>query len=97
MKLPWTGLHGERIRYEHRFMPFNVVITPPPVTYSQYKEMTDFCNDEKDGNRTNNLYIKACKCFQQAKVLLESVPDPNEEVSLDQLEEFSLTRIFSLK
>lgn len=79
LKLPWCGLHGERIRYEHRFMPFNVVISPPPVSYSQYKEMTDYCLYEMK-DRTNELYLTACKCFQQAKSLLETIPDQNDEV-----------------
>lgn len=71
-------------------MPFNVVIAPPPVSYSQYKEMTDYCiNEVKD--RPNELYIIACKCFQQAKNLLETIADPNDEVRAKKRFNFNLT------
>ena len=34
---PKFELDSEQVRYEHRFAPFNSVMTPPPVHYLQFK------------------------------------------------------------
>lgn len=34
---PQFELDSEQVRYEHRFAPFNSVVTPPPVHYIQFK------------------------------------------------------------
>lgn len=77
VKLPWPGLNTEQIRYEHRFLPFRNILAPPPVSYTQYKDMT---SNRYSQQTSTDLYIMACKSFQQAKTLLEAIPDPNEEV-----------------
>ena len=79
LKIPCSGLNSEQIRYEHRFMPFNNVIAPPSVSYSQYKEMTD---QSRFGikQKSRDLYLTACKCFESAKKFFETITDANEEV-----------------
>lgn len=80
LKMPWSGLNSEQIRFEHRFMPFNNLIAPPSVSYAQYKEMTDqskFVIKQK----SRDLYLTASKCFESAKKLFETISDANEEVS----------------
>ena len=77
LKLPWTGLNTEQIRYDHRFSPFRNVLAPPPVSYSQYRDMT---NNRHFQQNSNQLFHLAMKSFDQAKTLLETINDPNEEV-----------------
>ena len=37
MHHPQFDFDSEEVRYNHRFAPFGNLITPPPVTYAQYK------------------------------------------------------------
>lgn len=37
VRKPQFELDSEQVRYEHRFAPFNSVVTPPPVHYIQFK------------------------------------------------------------
>lgn len=37
VRKPKFELDSEQVRYEHRFAPFNSVMTPPPVHYLQFK------------------------------------------------------------
>lgn len=37
VRRPQFELDSEQVRYEHRFAPFNSVVTPPPVHYIQFK------------------------------------------------------------
>ena len=37
VRKPSFELDSEQVRYEHRFAPFNSVVTPPPVHYIQFK------------------------------------------------------------
>jgi hypothetical protein len=79
LKQPWSpGMNSEQIRYEHRFAPFNNVLAPPSVSYGQYKEMEQQINASQ---QPNQLYVMACTCFSQAKMLLENITDPDEEIS----------------
>ncbi|GFU02843.1 n-alpha-acetyltransferase 35, NatC auxiliary subunit [Nephila pilipes] len=79
LKRPCVEFDNEKVRYEHRFSPFNAVLTPPPVPYSQFKEMTDF-NQFQTRFTPEDLYLDACKCFHHARSNLESISDPSEEV-----------------
>lgn len=40
VRKPKFELDSEQVRYEHRFAPFNGVLTPPPVHYLQFKVST---------------------------------------------------------
>ena len=44
VKVPLQEFDSEQVRYEHRFFPFHVVMTPPPVHYDQFLSMTDLSN-----------------------------------------------------
>ena len=37
VRLPDSEFDCEETRYNHRFAPFGVLVTPPPVHYSQFK------------------------------------------------------------
>ncbi|KAM9823063.1 N-alpha-acetyltransferase 35, NatC auxiliary subunit [Syngnathus typhle] len=73
-------LDSEQVRYEHRFAPFNSVVTPPPVHYIQFKEMSDL-KKYNPAPGSADLYLAASKHFQQAKLILENVPSPDAEVN----------------
>ncbi|XP_037114142.1 N-alpha-acetyltransferase 35, NatC auxiliary subunit [Syngnathus acus] len=73
-------LDSEQVRYEHRFAPFNSVVTPPPVHYIQFKEMSDL-KKYNPAPGSADLYLAASKHFQQAKLILENVPSPDSEVN----------------
>ncbi|XP_056275473.1 N-alpha-acetyltransferase 35, NatC auxiliary subunit isoform X2 [Pseudoliparis swirei] len=77
---PQFELDSEQVRYEHRFAPFNSVVTPPPVHYIQFKEMSDLKKYNPPPGSAD-LYMAASKHFQQAKLILENVPCPDPEVN----------------
>uniref|UniRef100_A0A8C9G3F8 N-alpha-acetyltransferase 35, NatC auxiliary subunit n=1 Tax=Pavo cristatus TaxID=9049 RepID=A0A8C9G3F8_PAVCR len=81
VRKPKFELDSEQVRYEHRFAPFNSVITPPPVHYLQFKEMSDL-NKYSPPPQSADLYMAASKHFQQAKMILENIPNPDHEVRL---------------
>uniref|UniRef100_A0A8D0IC96 N-alpha-acetyltransferase 35, NatC auxiliary subunit n=2 Tax=Sus scrofa TaxID=9823 RepID=A0A8D0IC96_PIG len=80
VRKPKFELDSEQVRYEHRFAPFNSVMTPPPVHYLQFKEMSDL-NKYSPPPQSPELYVAASKHFQQAKMILENIPNPDHEVS----------------
>nr|KAF6434000.1 N-alpha-acetyltransferase 35, NatC auxiliary subunit [Molossus molossus] len=80
VRKPKFELDSEQVRYEHRFAPFNSVMTPPPVHYLQFKEMSDL-SKYSPPPQSPELYVAASKHFQQAKMILENIPNPDLEVS----------------
>ncbi|XP_045436031.1 N-alpha-acetyltransferase 35, NatC auxiliary subunit isoform X3 [Pipistrellus kuhlii] len=80
VRKPKFELDSEQVRYEHRFAPFNSVMTPPPVHYLQFKEMSDL-NKYSPPPQSPELYVAASKHFQQAKMILENLPNPDREVN----------------
>ncbi|KAK1786971.1 hypothetical protein P4O66_017338, partial [Electrophorus voltai] len=78
VRKPQFELDSEQVRYEHRFAPFNSVVTPPPVHYIQFKEMSDL-KKYNPPPRSADLYTAASKHFQQAKLILENVSSPDAE------------------
>ncbi|KAK6630155.1 hypothetical protein RUM44_005709 [Polyplax serrata] len=70
---------NEQVRYEHRFAPFTNLITPPPVRYLEFKEMNSFRPDMVPDS--SNLYLGGCKHFHQARSLMESLANPDNEVT----------------
>uniref|UniRef100_A0AAY4BH57 N-alpha-acetyltransferase 35, NatC auxiliary subunit n=1 Tax=Denticeps clupeoides TaxID=299321 RepID=A0AAY4BH57_9TELE len=80
VRKPQFELDSEQVRYEHRFAPFNSVVTPPPVHYIQFKEMSDL-KKYSPPPQSADLYLAASKHFQQARLILENVPNPDAEVN----------------
>ncbi|KAF8768223.1 N-alpha-acetyltransferase 35 like protein [Argiope bruennichi] len=79
LKRPLAEFDKEQVRYEHRFAPFNAVLTPPPVPYNQFQEMTNLPEIQKRFT-AEDLYLEACKCFHHARTNLENISEPNEEM-----------------
>jgi hypothetical protein len=74
LRKPGFQFDNEQVRYEHRFAAFGSVLTPPPVQYVQFKEMSDMhrCGFISFTLPTD-LYSAAAKDFSQARVLLEGL------------------------
>ena len=73
-----TPFPAEKLRYEHRFMPFFAVMSPPVVSYEQYQEMI---NQTGITSSPQDLFITASRCFDEARKILEMISDPSQEVS----------------
>ncbi|CAH1285825.1 unnamed protein product [Diabrotica balteata] len=78
--IPNPRFDSEQVRYEHRFAPFQNLLTPPPVVYSEFKEMTSFERFQQQPIDSAFLYIAGYKHFYQARKLLESIA-PDSEIS----------------
>ncbi|KAG5899726.1 hypothetical protein JTB14_030114 [Gonioctena quinquepunctata] len=77
LTMPHPRFDSEQVRYEHRFAPFQNLLTPPPVVYAEFREMTSFERFQQQPVDSVFLYIAGCKHFHQARQLLESIPgDP---------------------
>uniref|UniRef100_A0A1B6C3I9 Protein MAK10 homolog n=1 Tax=Clastoptera arizonana TaxID=38151 RepID=A0A1B6C3I9_9HEMI len=76
LRQPCRQFDFENVRYEHRFAPFNGLITPPPVSYSEFHELTSGAHN----NTPEGVYFAGCKHFQQARSLLDSITNPDNEV-----------------
>ncbi|XP_076029475.1 N-alpha-acetyltransferase 35 isoform X2 [Oratosquilla oratoria] len=79
VKLPCQEFDSEQVRYEHRFLPFSAVMTPPPVHYDQFLSMTDLNNFPQPVTPAS-LYHDAKNHFFKARTLLEAISSPNSEV-----------------
>ncbi|XP_056645128.1 N-alpha-acetyltransferase 35, NatC auxiliary subunit [Diorhabda carinulata] len=82
LTMPHPRFDSEQIRYEHRFAPFQNLLTPPPVVYSEFREMTSFERFQQQPVDSVFLYIAGCKHFHQARQLLESIIPDNEITDL---------------
>lgn len=67
---------NEEIRYERRFAAFTVVGTPAFVPYAQFRELVGRCEAAAAScsSLVVELCVGACRSFQQALGLLESLP-----------------------
>jgi hypothetical protein len=78
---PLLEFDHEQIRYEHRFAPFAELATPPPISYH------DFCSQKNALLMASqeDLFLSAAKHFQQARAILELIPNLDTEVCYDEL------------
>ncbi|XP_018332280.1 N-alpha-acetyltransferase 35, NatC auxiliary subunit isoform X2 [Agrilus planipennis] len=81
LKMPDPQFDNERVRYEHRFAPFQNLLTPPPVPYSEFRDMTTPSRFNQQSVDSIFLYIAGCKHFHQARQLLETIQPCDEEVT----------------
>lgn len=80
LRLPHPEFDCERVRYEHRFAPFNGLMTPPPVQHSEYRDMAGVLQQ----SGSTSLYLAGCKHFHQARAFLDSIsPSDNEVLTFD--------------
>lgn len=74
---PLSDFDNEQVRFEHRFAPFAGLITPPPVSYYQFKDYREYTLQ----NNSLNLYADASNFFHQARTILEGIASADTEVS----------------
>ena len=67
--VPDKSFDNECVRYQHRFAPFNNLLTPPSMPYSQYYEVYQLSAHQEP----NILYLNAARDFGRARQLFESV------------------------
>ncbi|XP_063228469.1 N-alpha-acetyltransferase 35, NatC auxiliary subunit [Bacillus rossius redtenbacheri] len=80
IKLPHPEFDNEQVRYEHRFAPFASLLTPPPVQYAEFCDMTSLLRYDQAPS-SNNLYMAGCQNFHKARTLLESITSPDQQVT----------------
>ncbi|XP_043478870.1 N-alpha-acetyltransferase 35, NatC auxiliary subunit [Leptopilina heterotoma] len=74
--LPEMQFDSERVRYEHRLLPFSSFLTPPPVHYQEFLDMTN-AQIEKSKNSlydrftSENQYLAGCRHFHHSRNMLE--------------------------
>lgn len=73
---PLSEFDFEQVRYEHRFAPFAELTTPPPMPYQEFKKVKDLLMQTS----AEDHFASAAKHFQQAKCILEQIPNPDQEV-----------------
>ncbi len=66
--VPESCFDNEAVRYEHRFAPFNNLLTPPSMPYSQYADIYNHTADTK----LVDLYGSAARDFGRARQIFES-------------------------
>ncbi|XP_029035765.1 N-alpha-acetyltransferase 35, NatC auxiliary subunit [Osmia bicornis bicornis] len=70
--LPEMQFDSERVRYEHRLLPFSSLLTPPPVNYPEFIDMTNAQMHKRNEKVTSETqYIAGCRHFHQARNMLE--------------------------
>lgn len=80
--MPHPQFDNEQVRYEHRFAPFQNLLTPPPVQYSEFRDMTSPARCYQQSIDSMYLYIAGCKHFHQARQLLDTVLPIDLEVQM---------------
>ncbi|KAF5277241.1 hypothetical protein FQR65_LT00349 [Abscondita terminalis] len=80
LTMPHPQFDSEQVRYEHRFAPFQSLLTPPPVQYSEFRDMTSPTRCSQQSIDSMYLNIAGCKHFHQARQLLETVQPVDSEV-----------------
>lgn len=70
--LPEIQFDSERVRYEHRLLPFSSLLTPPPVHYQEFLDMTNGQMHKRNEKVTSEMqYVAGCRHFHQARNMLE--------------------------
>lgn len=77
IRTPYYEFDNEKVRYEHRFLAFSMLMTPPLVQYVDFHEMTTRLKEAG----VDSLYFSASKLYHQARTILETISNPDQEVS----------------
>ncbi|KAH8284585.1 hypothetical protein KR018_004942, partial [Drosophila ironensis] len=86
VRLPLSKFDNEEIRYNRRFLPFATLTSPPPVSYAEFKSIREHMMRPS----VEELYSYAAKHFDQARNVLETIQNPDQEVQ-------SIRCIFNIK
>ncbi|XP_012277568.1 N-alpha-acetyltransferase 35, NatC auxiliary subunit [Orussus abietinus] len=100
---PETQFDSERVRYEHRLLPFFSLPTPPPVPYHEFKDMTNNQMHKRNEKVASEMqYLAGCRHFHQARNMLERAlshypPNSNTVNEINDLLKVSKTNFIVLK
>ena len=81
IRQPMPKFDNEEIRYNRRFAPFGDLTSPPPVGYEEFKSIRDHMMRPP----SSEIYAIAAKHFDQARNVLESIQNPEQEVNAYQI------------
>ncbi|KAJ6643077.1 N-alpha-acetyltransferase 35, NatC auxiliary subunit like [Pseudolycoriella hygida] len=74
---PLPVFDKEQIRFEHRFAPFAGLLNLPQITYTEFNNMRTYFMMK---SQSNELYLEAGKHFHSARIMMESIPNPDFEI-----------------
>ncbi|XP_022908455.1 N-alpha-acetyltransferase 35, NatC auxiliary subunit [Onthophagus taurus] len=80
LTMPHPQFDSEQVRYEHRFAPFQNLLTPPPVQYVEFRDLIASNRYQQQSADSMYMYISGCKHFHQAKQLLETLNSTDGEI-----------------
>lgn len=80
LTMPHPQFDSEQVRFEHRFAPFQNLLTPPPVQYPEFRNLTSPGRYQQQPVDSTYLYMAGCKHFHQAKQLFETINPVDGEV-----------------
>ncbi|KAK9751818.1 Mak10 subunit, NatC N(alpha)-terminal acetyltransferase [Popillia japonica] len=95
LTMPHPQFDSEQVRFEHRFSPFQNLLTPPPVQYPEFRNLTSPGRYQQQPVDSMYLYIAGCKHFHQAKQLFETISPLDGEIP--ELLKISKTNFIVLK
>ncbi|KAL5288863.1 NAA35 family protein [Megaselia abdita] len=76
IRQPLQIFDSEYIRFNHRFAPFATLTSPPPIPYHEF----DMMRKHLLRSNANDLYISAATHFHEARLNLEYIQNPDQEV-----------------
>lgn len=78
VRKPQFELDSEQVRYEHRFAPFNSVVTPPPVHYIQFKVVHSVLSGIRQWHWLNIEAVLFCVMGNEEKLFQVYSPSMTE-------------------
>lgn len=76
IRQPMSKFDNEKIRFNHRFAPFINLTSPPPIPYCEFVKMRTCILVLS----STELFLSAAKHFHQARTILESIQNPDQEM-----------------
>ncbi|EDV21028.1 uncharacterized protein TRIADDRAFT_60373 [Trichoplax adhaerens] len=70
---------NEKLRYEHRILPFMNVYSPQLITYEKFTEVREYTRAALA--TATEFYSSSAKFFNMAKTKLEEISKPNDDVT----------------
>lgn len=78
IRQPMPKFDNEAIRFRRRFLPFENLTSPPAVSYEEFK----YLRSHMMALPSSEIYAFAAKHFYQARNALETILNPEQEVSV---------------
>ncbi|XP_043280355.1 N-alpha-acetyltransferase 35, NatC auxiliary subunit [Venturia canescens] len=69
--LPESEFDSERVRYEHRLLPFSSLLIPPAADYQKFYDLTNSQMQKRNEAKSDKQYYAACRHFDRARNMLD--------------------------